>query len=69
MHEMCAGPENSGGVLVWHVMAKQATTTLCGQELVQRVAAHNAQHAGHCSSCMASFARFMSAAHTDSVRT
>lgn len=67
MHEMCALPQKSGGVLVWHVMAKQTTTTLCEQELDQRVAAHNAQQLLFVVS--APFANFMSAAHTDSVRT
>ena len=61
MYEMCAGPEKPGGTLVWHVMAKQATTTLCGQRLVQRAEASLAQRAAHCSACMASFAKLMTA--------
>ncbi|GAA3039097.1 hypothetical protein GCM10010448_21900 [Streptomyces glomeratus] len=61
MYEMCAGPERPGGVLVWHVMVKQSTTTLCGQRLVETVDAAGAQRAGHCSACMASFAKLMTA--------
>ncbi|MDT0466224.1 hypothetical protein [Streptomyces gibsoniae] len=61
MYEMCAGPEKPGGVLVWHVMVKQTTTTLCGQRLVETVDAAGAQQAGHCTACMASFAKLMTA--------
>ncbi|MEU6096931.1 hypothetical protein [Streptomyces sp. NPDC047079] len=61
MYEMCAGPEKPGGVLVWHVMVKQSTTTLCGQRLVEAVDATGAQHAGHCPACMTSFAKLMTA--------
>lgn len=59
MYEMCAGSEKPGEALVWHVMAKPATTTLCGQRLAHRVEAPKAQRAGHCSACMASFAKLM----------
>lgn len=59
MYEMCAGSEKPGEALVWHVMAKPATTTLCGQRLAHRVEGLSAQRAAHCSDCMASFAKLM----------
>ncbi|MCW7940729.1 hypothetical protein AAW14_01485 [Streptomyces hygroscopicus] len=59
MYEMCVGPEGPGEALVWHVMAKQATATLCGQQLAERIEAAGAERAGHCSRCMASFAKLM----------
>ncbi len=62
MYEMCVGPEGPGEALVWHVMAKQATATLCGQQLAERIEASGAEGAGHCPLCMASFAKLMTAA-------
>lgn len=61
MYEMCVGPEKSGEALVWHVMAKQTSATLCGQRLAERLEASRAQRAGHCSLCMAAFAKLMAA--------
>ncbi|GED89382.1 hypothetical protein TNCT6_64670 [Streptomyces sp. 6-11-2] len=61
MYEMCAGVERPGGALVWHVMAKRTTTTLCGQKLGQHVDGASAQRAGHCSTCMALFGKLMTA--------
>ncbi|MFI9604452.1 hypothetical protein ACIHCX_32160 [Streptomyces sp. NPDC052043] len=58
---MCAGVEKPGGALVWHVMAKHTTTTLCGQKLGRHVDGASAQQAGHCSSCMAVFGKLMTA--------
>ncbi|WP_234376800.1 hypothetical protein [Streptomyces sp. TP-A0356] len=43
-------------------MAKQATATLCGQQLAERIEASGAEGAGHCPLCMASFAKLMTAA-------
>ncbi|MEW2296321.1 hypothetical protein ABZ719_27120 [Streptomyces sp. NPDC006743] len=61
MYEMCAGAEKAGGALVWHVMAKNTVTTLCGQRLGRRVDGASAQRAGHCSTCMALFGKLMTA--------
>lgn len=61
MYEMCAGAEEPGGAPVWHVMAKNTVTTLCGRRLGRRVDGANAQRAGHCSSCMALFGKLMTA--------
>ncbi|QKW26091.1 hypothetical protein HUT11_08265 [Streptomyces seoulensis] len=61
MYEMCAGVEKPGDALVWHVMAKNTATTLCGQRLGQRVDGASAQRAGHCSTCMAQFGKLMTA--------
>ncbi|MFI6207399.1 hypothetical protein ACIBAI_13485 [Streptomyces sp. NPDC051041] len=62
MYEMHAGPDKSGGTLVWHVMAKQADLTLCGQKRFAGVEASDAQQAGHCTSCMALFTELMTSA-------
>jgi len=62
MYEMCVGPDGPGETLVWHVMAKQASTTLCGRPLSERVEASGAERAEHCSLCMASFAKLMATA-------
>jgi hypothetical protein len=62
MYEMCVGPEKPGGALVWHVMAKQAAATLCGQRLAARIEASRAERARHCPDCMASFAELMTTA-------
>ncbi|MET9255569.1 hypothetical protein ACGFZL_30845 [Streptomyces sp. NPDC048182] len=59
MYEMCVGPEKTGEALVWHVMAKRAEATLCGQALRQRRAAADGERARHCPDCMASFERLM----------
>ncbi|PZT70263.1 hypothetical protein DN402_32515 [Streptomyces sp. SW4] len=59
MYEMCVGPEVPGGALVWHVMAKQATATLCGQKLSEPIAATDGERARHCPDCMASFEKLM----------
>ncbi|MEU6476442.1 hypothetical protein ABZ858_06040 [Streptomyces sp. NPDC047017] len=61
MYEMCAGVEKPGDALVWHVMAKSAATTLCGQRLGRQVDEASAQRAGHCSTCMALFGKLMTA--------
>ncbi|GGY70057.1 hypothetical protein GCM10010385_19790 [Streptomyces geysiriensis] len=55
MYEMCVGPEKAGGALVWHVMAKQAAATLCGEKLRERIEASDGERARHCPDCMASF--------------
>ncbi|MGW3498209.1 hypothetical protein [Streptomyces sp. NPDC001020] len=44
------------------MMAKQATTTLCGRRISERVDASGAERAEHCSRCMASFTKLMTAA-------
>ncbi|MEU7405503.1 hypothetical protein, partial [Streptomyces sp. NPDC044948] len=49
------GPEKAGGALVWHVLAKQAAATLCGQQLRERMEASDGERARHCPDCMASF--------------
>ncbi|MCN9242148.1 hypothetical protein NGF19_15345 [Streptomyces sp. RY43-2] len=59
MYEMCVGPDGAGETLVWHVMAKQATTTLCGRQLDEQIEASGAERAEHCTPCMASFAKLM----------
>ncbi|MZE46932.1 hypothetical protein B9W64_34285 [Streptomyces sp. CS159] len=59
MYEMCVGPEKAGGALVWHVLAKQAAATLCGQQLRERREASDGERARHCPDCMASFEKLM----------
>ncbi|MDF3301477.1 hypothetical protein P3H78_23205 [Streptomyces sp. K1PA1] len=59
---MCVGPEKTGAALVWHVMAKQAPATLCGQRFAERHDASHAERTGHCPLCMAAFAKLMTTA-------
>ncbi len=59
MYEMCVGPEKAGGALVWHVMAKRAAATLCGEQLRERIEASDGERARHCPDCMASFEKLM----------
>ncbi|QIP68839.1 hypothetical protein EZV63_02300 [Streptomyces sp. VN1] len=59
MYEMCVGPEKTSGALVWHVLAKQAAATLCGQQLRERIEASDGDRARHCPDCMASFEKLM----------
>ncbi|MFF8942130.1 MULTISPECIES: hypothetical protein [unclassified Streptomyces] len=62
MYEMCVGPEKTGAALVWHVVAKQAHATLCGQRFAERLDASHGERTAHCSLCMAAFAKLMTAA-------
>lgn len=61
MYEMCAGHEEHGGTLVWHVMAKRSSEPLCGRRFIRAADAASAERAGHCPACMASFMKLMTA--------
>lgn len=66
MYETCIGPSASGGLeLVWHIVAKNARTTLCGYPLPR---SHPLDPASaketielHCTPCMTAFRSVMEA--------
>ncbi|MFF8381368.1 hypothetical protein ACF07V_35250 [Streptomyces sp. NPDC015661] len=59
MYEMHIAPDDSSGLLVWHVIAKEAVRSLCGQPVDR--GADGVRTDRHCPSCMRSFQDLMSA--------
>ncbi|MFB7450101.1 MULTISPECIES: hypothetical protein [unclassified Streptomyces] len=59
MYEMHIAPDDSSGLLVWHVIAKEAGSSLCGQPVDRGT--DGVQTDRHCLSCMRSFQDLMSA--------
>ncbi|MFF0427819.1 hypothetical protein [Streptomyces sp. NPDC004520] len=59
MYEMHIAPDDSNGLLVWHVIAKQAANSLCGQAVDR--GADGMRTDRHCLSCMRSFQELMAA--------
>ncbi|GAA1261604.1 hypothetical protein [Streptomyces aureus] len=52
MHEMWVGADTAGGGLVWHVVAADAATTLCGQRRQREGDAGYDSTDRHCLECM-----------------
>ncbi|MET9962444.1 hypothetical protein ABZ128_25845 [Streptomyces sp. NPDC006326] len=63
MYEMHVGEAVTGSGLVWHVVARDHSATLCGQPLRP---GGNAETDRHCLPCMAAFQESMQRAATDS---
>ncbi|ALO11870.1 hypothetical protein [Streptomyces gardneri] len=63
MYEMHIAPDDSSGLLVWHVIAKEAVSSLCGQSVDR--GADGVRTDRHCLPCMRSFQDLMGA-QTDS---
>lgn len=66
MYETCVGPATAGGLgLVWHIIAKNTRTTLCGHPLAHThppgPVAANTPVELHCAPCMAVFRSMMQA--------
>ncbi|MEU5218198.1 hypothetical protein AB0G79_18625 [Streptomyces sp. NPDC020807] len=59
MYEMHIAPDDSSGLLVWHVIAKQAGNSLCGQAVDR--GADGTRTDRHCLPCMRSFQDLMAA--------
>ncbi|MFF0557701.1 hypothetical protein ACH4ZU_05170 [Streptomyces sp. NPDC020472] len=59
MYEMHIAPDDSSGLLVWHVIAKQADSSLCGQTVDR--GADGMRTDRHCLPCMRSFQDLMAA--------
>ncbi|WP_225802088.1 hypothetical protein [Streptomyces sp. NK15101] len=59
MYEMHIAPDNSSGLLVWHVIAKQAGSSLCGQAVDRE--ADGMRTDRHCLPCMQSLQDLMAA--------
>lgn len=53
MHEMWVGADAAGGGLVWHVVAADTATTLCGQRRQSEGDAGHDSTDRHCLECMA----------------
>ncbi|CAM5255943.1 hypothetical protein AB0B30_18345 [Streptomyces narbonensis] len=59
MYEMHIAPDDSSGLLVWHVIAKEAGNSLCGQSVDRD--ADGVRTDRHCLPCMQSFQDLMGA--------
>ncbi|MEX0167587.1 hypothetical protein [Streptomyces sp. LMG1-1-1.1] len=57
MYEMHIAPDCSSGLLVWHVIAKEAVSSLCGQPVDR--GADGTRTDRHCLPCMRSFQDLM----------
>ncbi|WP_326778275.1 hypothetical protein [Streptomyces sp. NBC_01445] len=55
MHEMWVGVDAAGGGLVWHVLAADTATTLCGQRKQREGVAGHDSTDRHCLECMTAF--------------
>ncbi|MFF9425502.1 hypothetical protein [Streptomyces sp. NPDC014746] len=59
MYEMHIAPDHSSGLPVWHVIAKEAVSSLCGQRVDRR--ADGTPTDRHCLPCMRSLQDLMGA--------
>ncbi|MEU4277147.1 hypothetical protein AB0F57_19875 [Streptomyces tanashiensis] len=59
MYEMHIAPDHSSGLLVWHVIAKEAVSSLCGQTVDRRADGELTDR--HCLPCMRSLQDLMGA--------
>lgn len=55
MYEMWVGESPAGEELVWHVVAADRATTLCGRRKISAVDSAEQRTDRHCMPCMAAF--------------
>ncbi|MEV0638296.1 hypothetical protein AB0I77_25805 [Streptomyces sp. NPDC050619] len=59
MYEMCVGPETETGALVWHVMERHQSSSLCGVDISGDARAAGTETDRHCLPCMARFQEYL----------